>query len=339
MQMIRAADVTVPTEIQTVAVIDRSGAANVGQGILGVLEGALTGEAIGADTQGRREAVRGLREMLATSERYEVVMPVGIDREQSLFDRELSWTAAAHICRSAPCDAIIALEAFDSDTSDDVRSRQVERTDSNGGKYRVTEFTVERRTRVLTAWRIYHPSTRHVVDDLRDRSDSFSWRERGDSREQARSRLPSQSDTVRTSAYRAGQLYGRRIAPTPFWVARPYYGKTAGNDTLRLAKQNMKARDYEGAITTYASLTDHPDPKVRGRAAFNTAVAEEALGRLERSLTAARTAAVEMGNGRTRSYVMSIEGRIRQRDRVQEQLAPPPEPAVPVSPGDGAMTR
>lgn len=341
MELVRAADVSVPSHIQTVAVIDRSGASNVGQGILGVLEGAITGEAIGADTEGRRESVRGLREMLATSERYQVVAPGRVEREQSLFDRELSWGLATKICRDAGCDAIIALEAFDSDTHDDVRSRQVERTDSNGRKYTATEFTAERDTRVLTAWRIYDPVNRRIVDDLRDRTDSYSWTGRGDSRQQALSNVPSQFETVRVSAYRAGGVYGRRIAPTPMWVYRPFYARSRKSEPLKLGKHYMKARDFEGAIPLFEGLADHPDPKVRGRAQFNQAVAEEALGRLERALTAARAAAVVLHNGRSRRYVVTLEQRIRERDRVQEQMAPPPEPEVvrPPPSRPGTMTR
>jgi hypothetical protein len=352
MQMIRAADVSVPSTVQKVAVIDRSGASNIGQGILGVLEGALSGEAIGADTEGRRETVRGLREMLATSSRYEVAQPAGIDREQSLFDRELSWRGATKICRDAGCDAIVALEAFDSDTSDDFRSRQVERTDSNGRKYNATEWTVDRRTRVLTAWRIYQPEGQRILDDLRDRTDTHSWTGRGDSRAEAMRNLPSQFDAVRLSAYRAGAAYGRRISPTPLLVYRSFYPRGGKSDALKLGKNYMRARDYEGAIRVYEGLTDHPESKIRGRAQFNLAVAEEAMGRFERSLTAARAAAVTLGNGRARRYVVTVEQRIRERDRVQEQMAPPPEegPEIiqgprrpstgePTPPSDGTMTR
>ena len=355
MQMIRAADVAVPSTVQTVAVIDRSGASNIGQGILGVLEGALTGEAIGADTEGRRETVRGLREMLATSARFDVVQPSGIEREQSLFAREMSWRTATKICRDAGCQGIVALEAFDSDTSDDVTQRQVERTDSNGRKYNATEWSVDRRTRVLTAWRIYQPDGQRILDDLRDRTDRYSWTGRGDSRAQAMRNLPSQVETVRLSAYRAGASYGRRIAPTPMLVYRSFYARGKKSSELKLGKNYMRARDYEGAIRVYEGLAEHPESKVRGRAQFNLAVAEEAMGRFERSLTAARAAAVTLGNGRSRRYVVTVEQRIRERDRVQEQMAPPPEaeptgpemiqgprrPATgePTPPNDGTMTR
>lgn len=331
MEMIRAADVAVPSTVQTVAVIDRSGASNIGQGILGVIEGALTGEALGADTEGRRETVRGLREMLATSPRFEVVQPSGIEREQSLFAREMSWRTATKICRDAGCQGIVSLEAFDSDTIDDMRSRQVERTDRNGRKYSTTEWTVDRRTRVLTAWRIYQPDGQRILDDLRDRTDRYSWTGSGDSRAQAMRNLPSQYEAVRLSAYRAGASYGRRIAPTPMLVYRPFYPRGGKSVQLKFGKNYMRARDYEGAIRVYEGLTDHPESKIRGRAQFNMAVAEEALGRFERSLTAARAAAVTLGNGRARRYVMTIEERIRERDRVQEQLAPAPE-ATPEEP-------
>ncbi|MGK0347912.1 MAG: hypothetical protein ACI855_003999 [Myxococcota bacterium] len=57
-----------------------------------------------------------------------------------------------------------------------------------------------------------------------------------------------------------------------------------------------------------------------------------ALGRLESTLTSSRSAAVDAHNGRSRGYVVVVKDRIRQRDRVQAQLAPPPavEEVTPV---------
>jgi tetratricopeptide (TPR) repeat protein len=135
-------------------------------------------------------------------------------------------------------------------------------------------------------------------------------------------------------------------------VYRSFYPRGGKSEQLKLGKNYMRARDYEGAIRVYEGLAEHPESKVRGRAQFNLAVAEEAMGRFERSLTAARAAAVTLGNGRARRYVMTIEHRIRERDRVQEQMAPAPEedPAMiqgprrpgtgtPTPPSDGTMNR
>ncbi len=341
-EMMRAADVTIPPEVQTVAIIDRSGASNLGQGILGVLEGAITGEAIGADTEGRREAVRGLRQTLMTSPRYEVLQPGGVDAEQSLFDREMRWQVAKRICRQNGCDGIIALEAFDSDSSDDTDVQQVERTLDSGRKVQVPEYTVRRTTRVLAAWRFYDTDNERILDDLRDRTTRRTWTESGESRQDAIRRLPSQYDTVRSTAFESGVWYARRVAPSPIWVSRSIYG--GGSPGMKMAKQYAKARDFEGAAEIWRGLRDDADPKVAGRALYNLAVYNEEAGRLDQAAVQARRAAVLLHDGRTRSYVVVIDQRIRDRDRLQEQLAPPPEPEPPVRRrpepvDDGGMSR
>lgn len=321
LEVMRAADVTIPTHVQTVAVVDRSGAKNVGQGILGALEGAVSGEAIGADTEGRREAMRGLVETLRSGPRFQVVQPVGIEAERSLFDRELSWTGAREICARAGCDAIVALEAFDSDSALDHRTRDVQQTLSDGTKVTRTEHSAERRTRVLAAWRVYDPDNAAILDDVRDRVDTRTWTETGDTREAAAARLPAQGQTVALVGYDAGASYARRIAPTPVLVTRTLYAR--GDDTLKQARPYVRARDWAGAARLWEGLAEHPDPKIRGRARYNLAIAAEVEGRLDRAAELARDAAVLLRNGRARAYVATIDQRVRDRDRVQEQLAPP----------------
>ena len=61
LEVLAPAQVSVPGHIQTIAFVDRSRSKNVGQGLLGALEGALSGEAIGADSEGREAAAPVLR--------------------------------------------------------------------------------------------------------------------------------------------------------------------------------------------------------------------------------------------------------------------------------------
>jgi hypothetical protein len=321
--MMRAADVTVPSHLRTVAVVDRSRASNVGQAILGALEGAATGESIGADRRGRDQALFGLTETLRSSPRFEVLRPAPEDVDTSLFDRELSWDTAHAICRQAGCDAILGLEAFDSDVRDAFDTRQVEETLESGVKVHRTEHTVERTTRVVTAWRLYDVGRETVVDDLRDHGQSRSWRQSADTRDAALARLPSNQDVVGAVAFDSGVGYARRIAPTPITVARAWYGR--GDDALTEARLLAKAGDWDAAARVWESLVEHADAKIRGRAAFDLAVHHERAGRLERALEWAQRAAVYLANSRSRQYVVTLQTRVRDRDRVQEQLAPPPE--------------
>jgi hypothetical protein len=143
LQVLEPSLVTSPPEIRKLAVIDRSRAKNVGQGILGVLEGAVTGEAIGADNAGRSRAMTGLVTGLRNSPRFEAAetfLPKK-ELESSLFDTELSWGTAKSICKMQECQGIVSLEAFDSDTTTNIRTEVETSTGSDGKEINETMGT------------------------------------------------------------------------------------------------------------------------------------------------------------------------------------------------------
>ena len=119
-EVLQPSAVTSPAEIHNLTVVDRSRAKNVGQGILGALEGALTGEAIGADQNGRSAAMNSMVSGLRASPRFDAAESFARRKEleSSLFDKELSWDTATWICEQSGCQGIVALEAFDSDSDD-----------------------------------------------------------------------------------------------------------------------------------------------------------------------------------------------------------------------------
>ncbi|MFK7929070.1 MAG: DUF6340 family protein [Myxococcota bacterium] len=313
--------VTSPSDIHTLAVVDRSRAKNVGQGILGALEGALTGEAIGADNEGRSRAMTSVVVGLRNSPRFdaaEVFVPRK-ELESSLFDTDLSWSTANKICKQAGCQGIVALEAFDSDSSMDVRRRVEKETDSDGNEVDRIVFEATRTTSVVTGWRYYDVSRKRIIDDVRTFDRSRSWTERGDNRNAAVRLLPNQSSTVAIVGAMAGADYSRRIAPTFVWVTRSYYG--SGDDTLKLAKNRVKAMDWAGAADLWQELYEKsPEPKVRGRAAYNLALASEREGDLRNAASWATEGAVLLANGKSRSYRALLERRLAAQVRLEEQM-------------------
>ena len=111
-----------------------------------------------------------------------------------------------------------------------------------------------------------------------------------------------------------------RIAPTYVSVSRSYYGR--GSDGLKRAKNHVKAGDWEGATQIWLQEVNSPDTKVRGKAEYNLALAAEVAGDLETALQWARKGAVDLANSRSRSYVATIERRIADQQRLQQQMAP-----------------
>jgi len=321
LQVLEPSLVTSPPDIHTLAVVDRSRAKNVGQGVLGTLEGIVTGEGINSDNEGRSRAMTAVVRGLQDSPRFdaaEVFVPRK-ELESSLFDTELSWQTARRICKQAGCQGIVALEAFDSDSTVDVDRRVDKETDEDGNEYDVVTFEAQRRTRVVTAWRYYDVVGRQVIDDVRGWDSAYTWTQTGNTAGSARANLPPQGDAVAYVGELAGAEYARRIAPTWVWVTRTYYG--GGHPDLKLAKNHVKAMDWAGAVDLWDSLyRNGPDAKTRGKAAFNLALAAEREGDLRNAASWATEAAVLLANGRARSYRSSLERRLADQERVRQQM-------------------
>lgn len=340
MQVLEPALITSPANIRTIAVIDRSRAGTTGEKVLGAIESIVTGEGIGADNFGRSRAIMGAVDGLRDSPRFDGVSPYTPPKEMetSLFDRELSWDTAQRVCRAAGCQAILALETFDSNSSLDVQSR-VERTkDREGREIERTVFDAQRRTTVRTTWRYYDVINQQVLDAIRDFDAIHTFSESDPRRERAISRLPPQRDGVGFVGELAGRNYARRIAPTYVIVSRDYYGR--GDELLKLGRRHVRASDWDGAQRRWDDLyRSAVKARPRGRAAFNMAVAAEVAGDLDLAAEWATEAAVVLGNRRARNYRASIDRRRMDQRRLEDQMRQePPAQLRPEAPPASSPT-
>jgi len=333
--VLQPAMVAIPADVRTIGIIDRSAPANAGEGILGTIEGVLTGEGILADREGAAESLTTLTYVLGESPRFEIVTPSldGREAHTGIFDDVLDHRTVAKICRQAGCDALLALESFDTDSALSIDGNPID------PRQIYTEVTVARDTRVLTAWRLYDADEDRILDEVRGWERSQSWDQYGDTLDEALRQLPSPQDTAREVGGWLGDDYARRIAPTWVDVSRDYYG--GGDPRLKEAKYYVQARDWDGATEIWEVVALDPDPKVAGKASFNLALASEIDGDLRQALEHAKKAAVDLHNGKSRDYVWILESRIRDQAKLEAQLAPPtPEPSLgkPTSPGSATNT-
>jgi len=310
----------VPGHVVAVTVVDRSTPKNLGQGILGVLEGALTGESLGADTEGRHEAVHGLENVLRASPRFEVHPDPEVELDGNLFDQVMPWKEAKAICHAAACDGVIALEAFDSDAWVEIDEQRT--TSMDQGKERVVvTYEATRETEVVTSWRFYDVANKVVVDDLKALSVTRTWGFAADTEQEAREGLPSDNETVAVAGLTSGQNYGFRIAPTDVWVSRTFFG--AGDERLKEAKLLVKADQWNKATKIWERLFDGgAEDKIKARAAYNLAVAHERDGNLEGAIRWQGKAARHWPKGRIVTYGNKLEHRRQDSLRLEEQMGP-----------------
>ncbi len=321
-QMLEPALITFPADVRTLAVVDRSAPRNAAQGILGAIEGVLTGEGIMADRAAAERAVQAVVGQLAMSPRFDVVVPVSNARyvDSNVFATMLEWPLAERICRDAGAEALVALEALDSDARVDVRSES--RTETVDGRERTyLEWTAVRYADVTTVWRVYDPSRRVLLDNDRQIVWTLSWSSSGRTREAALRGLPPPHQAVADAAFGAGNDYGARIAPHYVIRSRPWFGK--GDDSFSEARRLARSGLWEEAATLWRRAFDtSTDPDVRGRAAHNLALHAEIDGRVADARAWLAQAVALHRHGASRRYLSEVEFRLAEERTLDVQMAP-----------------
>ncbi|MDX1905886.1 MAG: DUF6340 family protein [Bacteroidia bacterium] len=323
LQVLQPAAFAVPGHIQTLATVNRSRPENkVGS----VLEGLVTGEAVGQDRSGARRATEGLSEALTRTPRFKVVF-TGIEmkgRGPNQFPEPLPWSVVDSICRRYGADGLAVIEKFDSNTLNSSTTTQRKKKDNEGKEVVYTEYSAELRTRVKLGWRLYDPQQRVILDEF-DVWEERDWDATGLSAEEATRRLPAQTFTVDETSYYAGIKYGMRIAPTWIQVSRSYYPKAKGDESLMaaMAEADRLARvdRWSEAARIWKPIAEDPaNPKAAGRAACNMALAAEWEGRLDIALSWAEKAWRDYGSKQGRGYAQLLSQRITEQERVRAQM-------------------
>lgn len=331
LKVLQPAEVYVPPQLRTVAIIDRSQATSTGGKVLAALEGALTGEQVGLDQAGRREALNSVAQNLAASPRFTVIRPAtdALSVESDLFMAVLNGTTAQRICAREKCDAIVSLEMFDSDMTIIDKEIETEYTDENGKPHKKRQHEAIMDGTLVLGWRLYDARQGTILDEQLDRERQEHWSYTADTFQSAAMKLPSQEGWVIEGARYFGEQYARRIAPTFIYMQRQYYASF--DDRLKKAADHVQVNDWVGAVNIWETMKTDPNPKNRAKALFNLAIAKEVEGDLDGAYKLAQQSYVEKSTGRCRDYVSILSARIADRSKLQQQLAPPP-PVAPAPP-------
>jgi Family of unknown function (DUF6340) len=322
---LKPAQMKIDDHIATIAIIDRS---KPSKGWLTALEGAVTGESIGQDKDGRRKAVQGLAEALSKTPRFSLketgIELIGSETGSSMLP-PMDWNEVMNICQKYGADALAVIEMFDSDQNIQIRRNSTKIKSKSGGDSTRIEFEADRRLDVKLGWRLYDPKTKIIVDEVMTTRGGDS-REKGDTEQKARARLPSIYRVVDDVSYGAGLDYGARIAPTWITLNRTYFGKTKGiyEEKMKQATRYAEASDWLKAAEIWQPIAQqNTDIKTAGKAAFNMAVANESLGKLDSALDWAKKAFTEFGNKEAKNYIEVLKMRQNDERKVEHQLTKP----------------
>lgn len=316
-QVLRPAKLTVPADIQRIAILNRSIPAT-----LSGAEAALTLEIGRQDKQLSEECIRGLNDLLLTSDRF-VVKRVGYtlpaaDPKSLTFGHTMEWQTVDSICARMEVDALLVLEYFDTDfTLDNAVGTTAQAVQSvmNGGQTSVEASGTATST---SGFRIYY-STKHQIPFEEDYRYKKRWRKTANNLAEAVAKLIKRSEALIDVSYSTGQAFAMDIVPLYYWEDRALYKGKKGD--MERAERQALAKDWEGAFKTWYSVYEFSvKKKQRAKAAFNMALAQEVLGNLNEAQKWAGEAYVDGGKDEMLRYVEILDARIREQQKLNEQL-------------------
>lgn len=315
--VMRPAQVTIPKEIKKMAILNRSIPTSKAP-----IEGIVTGELPKQDKKLSQECIRGLNDLLLTSDRFEVQRIDSAwnssDPTSLAFGGPLDWESVDSLCAQMQVDGLLVLEFFDTDFSIDNpvgAATQAVTSVLNGGN---SSITVTGTATSNCGFRVYY-STKHQIPYEDTYRYKKWWRRTANNAFEAVAKLVKRNDALVDVSYETGTQFARSIVPLYNWEHRLMYkGK---NDPMKRGERQGLAKDWEGALATWLSYYDQEQKyKKRAKAAHNIALAYEVLGNLEEAQKWAGTAYVDGGKDEMLRYTEILDERVREQQLLQDQL-------------------
>lgn len=316
------AELTFPSNIQTVLILDRS---EFHDGTVGLLEAVFTGEIPDQDRAGLQSMVRSLRNQLAWSGRFDTLVASEVLPGNSLtgvFPDLLDWDEVDALVGRYGADVVLSIEIFDSDFIITDGRRLVNKTvkkDDREEKIEVTEYFAEGLANMTVGFRIYDPTSRDILDeDLFNRT--HRWEAKGSTLQDALLALGEKVDAARRVSRRIGVDYAARIAPMPVQISRTFYTKSKYVREMEEGARHADVGDWEGAARTWEAGLNFADQKDSGRLSYNIAIAYEAQGDWANARKWAERAYVEYGNKDARDYINELDHRVWREELAMDQM-------------------
>src|SRR5450755_2169934 len=118
LSVMEPAPVSIPSNIKTIAVVDRSQASKASQSIDAVHK-VFALESNDLQKAGAQASLHGLSDELMKNNRFTEVKPLNIDLRSygaGVFPSALQWDSVDKICRESNTDALFSLELFDAES-------------------------------------------------------------------------------------------------------------------------------------------------------------------------------------------------------------------------------
>jgi len=317
LSVLKPAPVSIPANIKTVALVNRSKAANESQ-TLDAIHKALSLESNDLQQAGANGSMRGLKDELMKNTRFTEVKPLNMDLRSfgaGIFPTPMQWDSVEKICRESNTDALFSLELFDTESKLNYSASPAQ-VNLGVTSLPAIAHQVNMATSVKTGWRIYDPSSRTILDEYilgEDISTSGS----GINPAVAASSLIGRKEAVTDVGIKAGEAYADRILPYWIRVSRDYF--VSGNESFVTAKRKAQAGNWDGAAELWLQETKNPNGTLAGRACYNMAIISEINGDLDGAIQWAQKSYENYNIRLALHYLNILRNRQRQNELLKSQ--------------------
>jgi hypothetical protein len=317
LSVLKPAPVSIPANIKTVALVNRSKASNESQ-TLDAIHKAISLESNDLQQAGAKGSLRGLNDELMKNTRFTEVKPLSTDLRSfgaGIFPTPMQWDSVEKICRESNTDALFSLELFDTETKLNYAASP---TQVNLGVTSLPAIahSVNMTTFVKAGWRIYDPSTRTILDEfIIGRDVSFSGSAINPA--VAASSLIGRKEAVTDVGIKAGEAYAARILPYWIRVSRDYF--VSGNENFKTAKRKAQSGNWDGAAAIWLQETKNTDGNLAGRACYNMAIISEINGDLDGAIQWAQKSYEDYRIRLALNYLNILKYRQNQNELLKNQ--------------------
>ena len=318
----RPAQITLPSDINTMLLVDRTKFNNK---MASILEGILTGELPEDDRIAAQEAMMSLKNKLDYSPRFNVkILPDRLEGNSmtAAFPDALKWDVVDKLCVNNNAEAIICLEVFDSNFIVTHGTRIKKKSVGEGTNKRevdYTEYYAQGIGTVKMGIRTYYNKNKTIVDQQMITQNN-TWNSTGTSVMDAVRLLISKSNANKYLAGNVGEDYAYKISPMPYTISRSFYGKSKHIPEVATGSRYADVNQWKEAINEWKMGLTKAVKKEAGYLAYNVAIAYEVLGEYGTALTWAQDSYTKYGNKNGRDYVWDLRRRINEENLLHKQM-------------------
>ena len=316
---LRPADVNLPKDIQTIVLLNRYKASRQ-NAWMNIVEGIFTGEMLFVDKRGVEQALSGLQGRLQNGPKYNII----IASEQftgtgtGILPPPLNQGDIGILCSKYNAEAVISLEAFDSDIAISSAQKSRKRT-VKGQIIEEIYFDAFENVRITMGWRMYLKNSGAIFDQNQMTTNrTFTSSAKTDVL--ARTSLLFPADAIMQTGFQGGDAYGVRVAPSWVSYTREIYGRSGRSAGMKRAKKMARRGDWAEASKIWEALSKSSSNKLAKRATYNRAVAAEMQGDFDEALVWARKAANNYNLKIADRYIYILNDRLNELQRLDQQM-------------------